>query len=696
MRGLVNFEVGEIVTLDGRDMRFDGLVPPMERRSDDTYDLQFLDARNRRAENFTPDEFLALYADGRVLLHRSPEKRGDVGGDDESSSRRIARRWRLFWTQTYDNAPVPKSTDKLQGFIQAHLSKQPDPVDPPSPHTLRRWLRERGRQGDRRPKQMGDRRRRKSGRLPVHELVQSAYEAASNKYWSNYKVTFEDVQIEVRAAIFAENRRRKANDLPLLRVPGRTTLWRWLRFERTYDNVLTREGRHVADRLFKGIRNSLSAKRIMDVAIIDHKRMDIHVCDSTRRIAIGRPWLAVLIDVKSRMVLGYTLSFEDPSVLSAMACVRAAMRGRPDIKERFPTVDGEWEAFGMPRTILADNAWENTGSSFADACADNGISIEWAPIKRPEYKGILERFFSRLDDQLAHKLPGAVVDHPYALAQRRIDPQSDASLTLAELDELVCRYLVDVYSCDLHTGIKDAPLRVWRESAARDGIELAHDLAAVEHAMGKLVRDRMLNHAGVTFQNLTYRSAAIDGLLADLLPLQAANVRPGSARVKIKYHPEDLSRIFVWNELRNIYVALPCTEENYARGLSERVHNEIQRHSRGEVEDWVGEEERCRRKAALLKTIQESYDDQPLKERRRRARMLSDGAVAATDSTIFVDSVSNRVGGDRPEKAAVRSRVSKPSAQTPQIGEIEELAYSDPFADRDRQAAIEQSLKRLA
>lgn len=696
MRGLINFEIEEIVTLDGRDMRFDGLVPPMEQRPDDSYDLQFLDARNRRAQTFTPNEFLRLYADGRILLHRSPEKRGDVPGDDESPARRIARRWRLFWTQTYDNDPVPKSTDKLQRFIEVHQSKQPDPVDPPSPHTLRRWLRERGSQGDRRPKQMGDRRRRKSGRLPIHEFVQSAYDAASKRYWSNYKVSFEDVQIEVRAAVFAENHRRKAVDLPLLKVPGRTTLWRWLRHDRTYDNISTREGRHIADRLFKGVRNSLNAKRILDVAIIDHKRMDVHVCDASRRFTIGRPWLAVLIDVKSRMVLGYSLSFEDPSVLSAMACVRAAMRGLPDIKQRFPTVDGGWEAFGMPRTILADNAWENTGSSFADACADNGISIEWAPVKRPEYKGILERFFSRLDDQLAHKLPGAVVDHPYALAQRRIDPQSDAGLTLAELDEFVCRYLVDIYSCDSHTGLRDTPLRVWRESAARDGIELAHDLAAVEHAMAKLVRDRMLNHEGVTFQNLTYRSAAVDGLLADLLPLQAANVRPGSARVKIKYHPEDLSRIFVWNEARNTYVALPCTDENYARGLSERVHNELQRQRRSAVDDFVGEEERCRQKAALLKAIQQSYDDLPLRERRRRARMLNDGAVAGTDSTILVDTVSNRVGGDRPEKAAVRSRVSKPPAQTPQAEEIEELAYCDPFADRDRQAAIEQSLARLA
>lgn len=104
----------------------------------------------------------------------------------------------------------------------------------------------------------------------------------------------------------------------------------------------------MAERLFKAIKDSLTAKRIMDVVVLDQKRMDVHLCDSSRTYTIGRPWLAVLIDVKSRMIVGYSLSFEDPSVLSVMSCVRAALRGQPDIKSRFPSVEGKWEAFGVP------------------------------------------------------------------------------------------------------------------------------------------------------------------------------------------------------------------------------------------------------------------------------------------------------------------------------------------------------------
>jgi len=702
MRGLINFDVGELITIDGKQVKFDGVVPPLGPRADGTDDLQFVDARNRRAITFTPDDFLAAYTGGRVRYHRAPQAAGDVVGDDEEPGRRIARKWRLFWTTAYDKSPVPKSTAKLLAFIVENRGQQPDPVDPPSPHTLRRWLRDRGEQDSRRPRQMGDRRHSRVCRKPVHDFVQSAFETASRKYWLNYRVTFEDVQIEVRAAVANENARRVAEGVGRMKLPGRTTLWRWLRQERTYDNIRSREGRHVADRQFKAIRNSLSAKRIMDVAVIDHKRMDVHLCDASRRFTIGRPWLAILIDVKSRMVIGYSLTFEDPSVLSLMACVRSAMRGQPEMKKRFPSIDGEWEAFGMPRTILADNAWENIGSSFEDACADSGISVEWAPVKRPEYKGIVERFFSRLDDQLVHKLPGAVVDNPFVLAERRIDPRSDASVTLSELEEFLCRYIVDVYSSDLHVGIDSHPLKVWRDGAKHEGIELAHDLAAVEHAMGKLVRDRSLNHEGVTFQGLVYRSGAVDALLTDLLPLQAAGVRAGTARVKIKYHPEDLSRIFVWNEARNTYVPLPCIEENYARGLSERVHAEIRIQKREDGEAFISKDERCQKKARLLQSIQQSYDKQPQSERRRRARMLGSGAQAVTETVqqpeiIAVDAVSNRVDGDKPEKASVRSRKAKKlSLAQPPKGSLAEYEMFDPFADRDRDIEIERSLERLA
>jgi transposase InsO family protein len=45
---------------------------------------------------------------------------------------------------------------------------------------------------------------------------------------------------------------------------------------------------------------------------IDHTPLGIILVDETARMPIGRPWLTLAIDVFSRMVTGYDLTFDPP------------------------------------------------------------------------------------------------------------------------------------------------------------------------------------------------------------------------------------------------------------------------------------------------------------------------------------------------------------------------------------------------
>ena len=121
MRGLINFDVDERITVDGEDLAFHSLIPPLKPHADGSDDLQFLGIRNRRVVNFTSDEFLTAYVEGKIRLHRAQEKPGDNVGDDESPTKKIARAWRFYWVSEYDKSPVPKSTCKLLEFINGGL-----------------------------------------------------------------------------------------------------------------------------------------------------------------------------------------------------------------------------------------------------------------------------------------------------------------------------------------------------------------------------------------------------------------------------------------------------------------------------------------------------------------------------------------------------------------------------------------------
>ena len=54
----------------------------------------------------------------------------------------------------------------------------------------------------------------------------------------------------------------------------------------------------------------------MDIGQIDHTLVDAIVVDREHRVSIGRPWLALAIDIASRAVLGFTIPLENPSALS--------------------------------------------------------------------------------------------------------------------------------------------------------------------------------------------------------------------------------------------------------------------------------------------------------------------------------------------------------------------------------------------
>jgi putative transposase len=63
---------------------------------------------------------------------------------------------------------------------------------------------------------------------------------------------------------------------------------------------------------------------------------------------------------------------------------------------RRPHIERVSDSWGKPKTIIVDNELAHTGKSYQAACRDRKIRVNWAPVKRPQYKAVVERFFSSL------------------------------------------------------------------------------------------------------------------------------------------------------------------------------------------------------------------------------------------------------------------------------------------------------------
>ncbi len=127
-------------------------------------------------------------------------------------------------------------------------------------------------------------------------------------------------------------------------------------------------------------------------------------------------------------------------------------------------IDSSWPIHGKPNLIYVDNGSEFKNKALTRGCAQHGIQVEYRPIGKPHYGGIIERIIGTLM-QLIHTLPGTTFSN---VAERGSYPSDiKACLTLAELEQWLIIAITKYYHMRLHQGIHQTPIHRYKH-----GIEL--------------------------------------------------------------------------------------------------------------------------------------------------------------------------------------------------------------------------------
>ncbi len=280
----------------------------------------------------------------------------------------------------------------------------------------------------------------------------------------------------------------------------------------------------------------LVATKAMELVQIDHTQADVFVVDESTRRAIGRPWLSVAIDVASRAVVGIYLAMERPNaaavalLLTRVALPKAAWLlslGLPDV---------DWPMSGLPRTLHLDNAAEFRSRALRSGCREYGIELTYRPIRRPQFGGHVERMNRTLMDRL-RGLPGATVSIEARRKKKVRPPEQTAQMTLREFEQWLVLEIAQRYHHGEHRGLMGTtPASAWQALTA------AHSVQTLPEDPSKQLR--FLIH----FLPMASRTIQNDGLTVFYLrywhPIFAA-WREMRRRVIVRYHPEDLSRVFV-------------------------------------------------------------------------------------------------------------------------------------------------------
>lgn len=303
---------------------------------------------------------------------------------------------------------------------------------------------------------------------------------------------------------------------PPVPIPKKHTLYMriWRRVQEL-DAERVKRARHgdrAAEREYGYVKESPKPERILQTVQIDHTNLDLFVVDGEDRLPIGRPRITVCLDVFSGLPLGVDVGFEPPSNLAVGRCLRNAILPKLDIRTLYKGVVNEWPAYGVPETLIVDNSLEFIGKNMEDACLQLGIELVQAPVRCPEFKGAVERFFGSLNNQLLHALPGTTFSN--ILERGDYNSAENAVITLESFMEILHIFLVDYYAQRPNSkGV--IPAQVWAQSARDYPPPLPWSKDDLNILLGSYEK-RVVGRQGIEFLYLHYNSPSLAGLRAQL------------------------------------------------------------------------------------------------------------------------------------------------------------------------------------
>ena len=406
-----------------------------------------------------------------------------------------------------------------------------------------------------------------------------------------------------------------------------------------------RWGRHIADRRHSPTSPQRMATRILERVEIDHTPLKIVV--GTEAGPLGQPWLTVLVDYYSRMIVGFCIGFEPPSYAVIMEALRHAILPKTYVRERYPSITNDWPCFGIPSKLVCDRGSDLTSKDLENAAFQFGIELDFTPPRTPNFKGTVESFFDSLNDQLLSSLPGRT----FRSWERRADynPDEGPLLPYATLVEIIHLHLIDVHSQQRHPAATKSRLAMWQESAAEFPPALPTSPDELLVLLSKTV-ERSLSARGIELSGMFYTSNELMALRAEL----AAN-NINSDRLTVRYNPWDLGSVWVLNPIDRRCLKATAVDSAVV-GMTEYQWRVIRRAVREKFDEPEHVLSLATARNSIRDLVEQAVNKRTKKRRVRAARFLGD----FQSNSLGESDLANELSSD-----AVSDLVDATSAEMP-------------------------------
>lgn len=483
---------------------------------------------------------------------------------------------------------------------------------PPSPTSIRRWLRRYeacehdaaalidgyGRSGNR------------DARLnPEAAAVMATY---VDKFQSNLKPSMASLYRDMRTEFMSKHKH--------LSVPSRNSFERAIKKLDPFEVLAAREGEAAARRKLYAVRDRVDVTRPLQRVELDEQRIPLQAMLIERGkwdtlpaklkagISHDRLWCSKIIDVYSRVVLGFVIT-RSPSTDSALATVRMALEDKTALAASMGCIS-PWDMYGLPELIVTDSGSNFRSKKFRAAILDLGATIMIAPAGMPQMRGTIERSFRTDTDRFYSKFPGRTFKDVVEKAD--YDSEDNIAVTVMELCKLMFRYFVDIYHNTPHAGLGgNTPANVWRTGVERFGVLPPPPKDVIRHIFCTVIECRVGNK-GVRVAGLYYQSKE----------LQMARRKIQDKYVLVRVDTDNLEVVSM--QTPDGWISIPCSTSGFA-GVS--------------LTHWRHAQAELRRKHASVAALSEEIVCQALSDVNaeiERLRLESDVASPIMSSEDFI------------------------------------------------------------
>lgn len=340
-----------------------------------------------------------------------------------------------------------------------------------------------------------------------------------------------------------------------LALPSKSTLLRRIGEILPEERERKRNGRNAALD-YRANRGTLpNVDHVHAVWQIDHTKVDIVLVDEKDRIPIGRPWITVAIDVYSRMVVGWYISFDPPGTLATGICISTAILPKDGMLAKLG-ISLPWPCQGKPRAIQADNAKEFRGDTLKNACDEHGIDLKFRKVKKPNYGAHIERLLGTLLEEI-HGLEGTTFSNPQERGE--YDSAGKAAMTLDEFDVWLAYLILGVYHQRPHSELGCTPIKRYNDGIFGDDATLGIGVLPIAADPEKLridflpMESRTIQPYGVVLDHVEYHAPILDKWIGAPDPTTKKLTR----KFIFRRDPRNISYLIFWDPDVRQYYQIP-------------------------------------------------------------------------------------------------------------------------------------------